>query len=127
MKTINVVKIVVKNQDKYLLIKRSVLSKFFPSLWDFPGGKIEPKETAEHCAVRETKEETGLTIILDKIIIQDNHLESKVNISYTIFSIKGYDGKVKLSEDHFKFSWLTKEQIISLDLTPFVKRYFTQN
>ena len=30
--------------------------------WNAPGGKLQPKETAEHCAVREVYEETGLVV-----------------------------------------------------------------
>ena len=34
----------------------------FPGLWDLPGGAREPGETPEACALRETREETGLEI-----------------------------------------------------------------
>ncbi len=30
--------------------------------WNAPGGKLQPKETAEHCARREVYEETGLEV-----------------------------------------------------------------
>jgi len=31
-------------------------------LWEFPGGKMQPEETAKEAAVRECREETGLAV-----------------------------------------------------------------
>jgi 8-oxo-dGTP pyrophosphatase MutT (NUDIX family) len=36
--------------------------------WYFPGGKIEPGETVEGCAIRETMEETGARIRLQRLL-----------------------------------------------------------
>lgn len=35
-----------------------------PGVWEFPGGKCEPGETPEEAAVRECREETGLTVVV---------------------------------------------------------------
>ncbi len=60
---IEVVKALIKKNEKYLLFKRHSDSKFFPGLWDFPGGKIEPGEDVTEALVKESKEETSLDII----------------------------------------------------------------
>ena len=44
----------VQNQEN------EVLMMFRRGKWDLPKGKLDKKETIEECAVRETKEETGL-------------------------------------------------------------------
>ncbi len=36
--------------------------------WGLPGGKMEGDETIEATAIREAKEETGLTVELDRVI-----------------------------------------------------------
>ncbi len=38
------------------------------NLWGFPGGAIELGETPEAAAIREVKEETGLDVIVDRLI-----------------------------------------------------------
>lgn len=45
---------------KVLLIERGV--EPFKGMWAFPGGFMRMDETAEECAIRELKEETGLTL-----------------------------------------------------------------
>lgn len=43
-----------------LLIKRATVP--FKGYWALPGGRVDPGETVEQTAVRELKEETGLTV-----------------------------------------------------------------
>lgn len=48
---------VINEQEEILLIYRN-------DRWDLPKGKIEPKESDEIAAIREVKEETGITQIV---------------------------------------------------------------
>ncbi|HWA77781.1 MAG TPA: (deoxy)nucleoside triphosphate pyrophosphohydrolase [Polyangiaceae bacterium] len=45
-----------------LLITRRPLGAHLGGYWEFPGGKLAPGETPEACAVREVREEVGLTV-----------------------------------------------------------------
>ena len=81
--------------------------------WDFPKGKLEEGETNVDAALRELKEETGIT----SIQIQDDFLES---ISYrfkdrfgeliykTVYFFVGYTAikDIMLSHEHKGFCWL---------------------
>jgi 8-oxo-dGTP diphosphatase len=52
--------VILRNESKYLLMKRAKepnIGKYLPV-----GGKLEPFETPRACAIRETYEETGISI-----------------------------------------------------------------
>jgi 8-oxo-dGTP pyrophosphatase MutT (NUDIX family) len=47
--------------DSVLLLLRSPSAGDYPLRWCFPGGGVEPEETAEQAAIRESQEEIGYT------------------------------------------------------------------
>ncbi|MGA5196231.1 NUDIX hydrolase [Streptomyces exfoliatus] len=51
---------VVVQNGRVLLVRRRVAEGALS--WQFPAGKIEPEETPEAAAARETQEETGLLV-----------------------------------------------------------------
>ena len=46
-----------------VLISQRHKSGSFADLWEFPGGKVEPGETAKACLAREIAEELGMTLV----------------------------------------------------------------
>lgn len=62
------VAVVVENG--YLLIAHRFPDVHLPDLWEFPGGKIDPGETPEDCAIREVAEELGIAIKIDGLLLQ---------------------------------------------------------
>ncbi len=47
----------VTSDDRVLVVKAN-----YKSYWSFPGGIIDPKETPAQAAIRETEEETGISV-----------------------------------------------------------------
>ncbi|MFH1770137.1 MAG: NUDIX hydrolase [archaeon] len=115
-------KCLIKDKEKYLLIKREPNSKFFPNKWDFPGGKSKLLETDAACGIREAKEETNLDIVSDKIVKKIIIFALGIPFRIRILSVKSYSGDIKLSKDHTEFAWFTKKEMKDIDLSPVVKK-----
>ena len=65
---IDAVSIIAKDSENKFL----VLNQYRPALedwvWEFPAGLVDAGETVEQAAVRETKEESGLDLVIEDVI-----------------------------------------------------------
>jgi 8-oxo-dGTP diphosphatase len=52
---------VVEQDDRFVIGQRSP-GVPLAGLWEFPGGKVEPGESAEQAAIRECREEAGIEV-----------------------------------------------------------------
>ncbi len=93
--------------DKVLLMKRK--GAHSETTWGFPGGKLDKFETIEDCAIRETKEETGLNITNIQIDKFTNDMFIEENLHYiTIFvkcDTKSYNAKIMEPEKCTDIGW----------------------
>jgi 8-oxo-dGTP diphosphatase len=71
---------IIWDQHK-LLIDRRLPTGTLPGVWEFPGGKLEPGESAQDCIVREIFEELGLKVTVGEELMIINH-------SYPTFDIQ---------------------------------------
>ena len=65
---VGAVNLIVDDEGKILLMKRSQSSKAHAGKWGLVGGFIDPNETGEEGAKREAKEEIGVDIDVQKFI-----------------------------------------------------------
>ncbi|NPE30396.1 A/G-specific adenine glycosylase [Methanococcoides sp. SA1] len=100
---------VIYKDGKMLITKRED-DGLLGGLWEFPGGKREPKETAEDACIREIKEETGLTVTIEKYLTKVKHAYTHFRISIDVFICNYISGDIFLNGP-VDFRWITKDEI----------------
>lgn len=101
-------------KDNKLLLIRAIrgISK---SKWNGPGGKIQPGETPEQCIIRETLEETGLTIsnlFYHGLLTFHNAGENENALfSVHLFSTKKFSGTPTRQAGEGELSWFNLEEL----------------
>jgi dihydroneopterin triphosphate diphosphatase len=94
---------------RFLVLKRSQ-TKIYEYLWQGVAGKIEKGEFAWQAALRELKEETGLTahkmFVADYVSKFYEKHGDRINL-IPVFGIEVINKNVSLSEEHCNFKWLS--------------------
>ena len=120
------VKIFLKNKDgKYLLIKRSPEKyKGTKGSWDIAGGRIEVGSNLLDNLRREVKEETGLEIISEPVLIYAQDIIPNEEVHVVRLSYTGdTEGEPILDKsENIEYKWLSLDEIIlQNDLDIYVK------
>jgi 8-oxo-dGTP diphosphatase len=115
--------LLIDEDDKILILKRSTDSKTNPGKWELPGGKVDQKESFDQALIREVYEETQLKIALDHVVgvsEQNLHLIRAVHI---IMSGKILEGKLTLSNEHEGYAWVFFENLSEYELADWLHEF----
>lgn len=114
---INVVVVVLNEEKKLLLLKRSSYEdQWMPNKWCMPGGGVEKGEQPANAAIRELKEETGITVekFKESFVIQRDD-----NVEHIFLSLyEGDPWNIKLDNENQGYGWFSINEIKFLDTVP---------
>ncbi len=114
---IEVAAVILENQQKKVLIGRRRAGGSCSGLWEFPGGKVEPGETLEQCAVRECREELGVTVRLRDIFDKAVHAYPDRTVALTFFRGEIAEGQPKTTVHH-EICWADKKMLTGYEFCP---------
>ena len=102
---------ILDKEIRFLILKRAK-TKLYEHLWQGVAGKIEKGETASQAAVRELKEETGLTpykmFIADHVSSFYESYKDRINF-VPVFGIEVRKRQIILSDEHSEYKWVDFE------------------
>lgn len=100
---------IVVSDGRVLMVRRRVSEGQLS--WQFPAGKVEPSEAHEDAAVRETQEETGLTVSAVQLLGERVHPKTGRLMSYTACEVVGGTAHVADAEELAELAWVAHGEI----------------
>ena len=107
--------VIVLKRDAVCLVRRQAPP--MAGLWSFPGGRLEPGETAAAAARRELAEETGLSV--GRLVPLGNFDPTGENaIGLEVFAAHWRDGEPVAASDAAQAGFFPLQIIADMPLTP---------
>lgn len=100
----------VENGIEFLLLKRAE-KQIYPGLWQMVTGKIKANEKAYQTALREIKEETGLTPVQLWVAPTVNSFyepKDEYICLLPVFAARVDSDVIKISDEHTEYKWVDK-------------------
>jgi 8-oxo-dGTP diphosphatase len=119
----------IRRGHKYLVLRRSEQKRFAPGVIHPVGGKLELDEDAYAGAIREVREETGVTVKNMRLEAVINELlpPPDRNYNWLIFHFSAdYDSGDVLTTDEGELVWLTADEIKNSKLFASVRPLISQ-
>lgn len=114
--------VVIFNKNKVLLVKHKQASEHINDVYGLPAGRLEPGEKEIAAAIRELKEETGLTTqesnLVKLDITYENTIERKTGIKSfktTAYLCTKYSGEL-VSGEETEPVWVNLPDLQNLNL-----------
>jgi len=100
---------IIATNGRVLMVRRRISEGEL--MWQFPAGGIEPGEVAEDAAVRETAEETGLTVKAIRLLGERVHPKTGRAMSYTACEVVDGEAHVADAEELDAVAWVAHSEI----------------
>ena len=111
-----VVAALIWDENRFLACQRPA-HKARGLLWEFVGGKVEPGETREQALIRECQEELAVTVAVQDVFMEVDHVYPDLTVHLTLFNASITEG-VPQKIEHNDLRWITVEEIDQYPFCP---------
>lgn len=114
---VEVVAAVIERPDGSFLLAQRPAGKAYAGYWEFPGGKVEPGETARHALVRELREELGIEVETAYPWITRVFTYPHATVRLNFFRVTAWSGELHPHEGQ-QFAWQHPPQVLVTPILP---------
>lgn len=113
---------IIKDDDRFLLVKRNSKNRFEPGKWGFVGEAVEYGEDLVDALRRGIKEEVGLELKSQKLlnvhsfIFNSQYNDKERHAIVIAFLCETKNNKVKINNESEDFGWFKLDEIKKLNL-----------
>ncbi len=105
-----IVGVIPERRGRVLLMRRAIEPRY--GAWTFPGGFMEIDETVEECAVREAREEVGVTVRLGGLVgVYSRPSPDGPGIVSIVFRGRIAGGEVEAGREALEARWFRPQEI----------------
>lgn len=117
MQTVQDVAAAIILRDARILVTRRAPGQNLAGLWEFPGGKIEPGETAQACIIRELAEELAVTCEPGDVLTTNLHTYpgGAINLIAVHVRMTSDTWQLRVHDDAL---WVDSDELMRLDIAP---------
>ncbi len=109
--------ILCRSHDDHILLTERIGDSPFAGLWEFPGGKIDPDESADAALVRELREELGIEISGWSHFMSLDHEYADRSVSLTFYLVEDWSGTPD-GLDGQALRWVARHALRAEELLP---------
>jgi 8-oxo-dGTP diphosphatase len=98
--------VILDDEGRCLLIRRSAHNTHFAGCWEWPGGKLDPGESFATGLKREVMEECGLTVELTGLAGAMEFEMPAVRVVLLCMEARLTGGTIRMSREHDDSAWV---------------------
>ena len=105
--------------DGRVLVTQRPAGRSMAGMWEFPGGKVEPRETPEAALVRELAEELGIDVTHECLapLSFASHGYEAFHLLMPLYVCRKWSGNVTGREGQY-LKWVFPRELYDLDMPP---------
>ncbi|MFY2763352.1 Nudix family hydrolase [Arenimonas sp. MALMAid1274] len=113
----HVVAAVLRDARGRILLARRTAGRDLAGRWEFPGGKVEPGETALQALDRELHEELGIRVLAATPLIAVPQAYPGKRIVLDVYEVQGFEGTPR-GRERQALAWSPPERLASYPMPP---------